>query len=142
MKGQNIILAVLALAGLYFGRKLFASNAITYRIIGANLKQRAIQVELINPTNTPLSVSAFVASVSIAGQNFGTIDYRTPVTIGRTDRKVLNLPIRLNPVGGFRLLSQILSGNANLKGQNINIEGTINSENLSIPVKNSIPLSV
>jgi hypothetical protein len=140
MKGQNIILGILAIAGLYFSRKLFASNAITYRIIGANLKQRAIQVELINPTNTPLSVSALVASVSIAGQNFGTIDYRTPVTIGRTDRKVLNLPIRLNPVGGFRLLSQILSGNANLKGQNVDIEGTINSENLSIPVKNSIPL--
>jgi hypothetical protein len=141
VKGQNIIILILAAAGLFFGRKFFTSGRIQISIIGLDLRQRAIKIELINPTNTSLQVSAFVASLTLAGQNFATLDYRQALTITATDRKVVLIPIRLNPINGAKLLAQILYGSgAGLKGSQIDIDGTINSEGLSIPVKTSIPL--
>lgn len=141
VKAQNIILIALAAAGLFFSRKLVTSGRIQFSIIGLDLKQRAIKIELINPTNTSLQVKAFVASLTLAGQNFATLDYRQALTITATDRKVVLIPIRLNPINGTKLLAQILYGRgAGLKGSQIDIDGIINSEGLSIPVKTSIPL--
>lgn len=139
MKGNVIALLVVA-AALYFGRKLFSAGRVSFRIIGANLRKLSLQVELINPTNTPLSVDAFVASLLINNQSFGTLDFRNRITLTATDRQVINIPIRLNPVGGAQLLRQILTGSTSLRNAQIEVDGTLNSENVVIPVKATIPL--
>jgi hypothetical protein len=117
-----------ALGLIWIFRKSSASSSLKYVFKGIDLRNRSISVELINPSNTPLNFTALVADVLLNDSNVGLIDFRQNTQIPAAGSKVINIPIKLNPIG---LLQFTLSKARNF--QTIGFNGTLNAEKLSIP---------
>jgi LEA14-like dessication related protein len=140
MKNGLLFLALFGV--IYFGRKVFSAGRVQYSIIGADLKKQSLRIELLNPGNMPLNFESLIAALSINGRQFGTLDFRQRTNLGPTSRTIINIPIRLNPIGGAQLLTSILTGSTQFKGSTIDIDGTLNAGGLIIPIKNNIPLAI
>lgn len=122
-----------ALGLFWLLRKTTAGNQLKYSFRGIDLIKRTIGIELINPTNTPLNFSAVVADVLLNGNNIGLIDFRQKTTIEPNGSKVINIPIKLNPIG---LASFALSKVRTFK--TLAFDGTLNAEKFSLPFKEVI----
>jgi len=119
----------------YLTRKAVAGKKLLFNIVGVDVsaKKQGVQVELINPTNTPIQFSSFVGSIIINGNSAGTIDYRQPIIIPANGRQVIFVPIRLSLVGAGGLVLDLIQGK--LKGKlRMDIVGTINAEGFLIDV--------
>jgi hypothetical protein len=122
-----------ALGLFWLFRKKTASGSLKYVFKGIDLKNRTIGVELINPSNTPLNFTALVADVLLNGSNIGLIDFRQKTTIPAAGSKVINIPVKLSPIG---ILQFSLSKVRNFK--TIAFNGTLNAENLTLPFTEQI----
>ena len=126
---KNISLLLLGGFGLwYLLRKGSAGNQLKWNIVGINAAKRALQIELINATNTPLKFSALVADVKANGSPVGLIDFRKQTIIPATGGVKIDVPLKLNALGVLQFVSSGLK-----KIKTLEFDGTLNAENLSIP---------
>ncbi len=138
---KNWLLLAVGAIGLYFvSKKKLASDQIKWRFTGLDINKLALQIELINPTNTPLNFSAFVAEIFINGSSLGILDYRNATTLTGGTSKTISIPIKINPLAAITLLGFVRNPSA-LKKATIMLDGTINAENISIPFKQAINLA-
>jgi LEA14-like dessication related protein len=95
----------------FYTRKAVAGKKLLFNIVGVDVstKKQGVQVELINPTNTPIQFSSFVGSIIINGNSAGTIDYRQPIVIPANGRQVIFVPIRLSLVGAGGLILDLIN---------------------------------
>jgi LEA14-like dessication related protein len=119
----------------FYTRKVVAGKRLLFNIVGVDVstKKQGVQVELINPTNTPIQFSSFVGSIIINGNSAGTIDYRQPIVIPANGRQVIFVPIRLSLVGAGGLIFDLIKGKLKQKLR-MDIVGTINAEGFLINV--------
>jgi hypothetical protein len=119
----------------FYTRKAVAGKRLLFNIIGFDIsaKKQGVQVELINPTNTPITFSSFVGSIIVNGNNAGTIDYRSTIVIPQNGRQVIFVPIRLSLVGAGGLVLDLIRGKLKQKLR-MDIVGTINAEGFLIDV--------
>ncbi len=119
----------------FYTRKAVAGKRLLFNIVGVDVstKKQGVQVELINPTNTPIQFSSFVGSIIINGNSAGTIDYRNPIVIPANGRQVIFVPIRLSLVGAGGLILDLIKGKLKQKLR-MDIVGTINAEGFLIDV--------
>jgi LEA14-like dessication related protein len=133
---------VLGVFGLVWAsRKAYTGSRLSLRVAGLKLNpisKAAITVDIINPTGTPLQLDAFVASIIYNGIDIATIDYRDRTTLKATGLMRIDIPIRISPLGAIQLGNEILKSGVNaFKKFKFDIQGTINSEGLSIPFNQS-----
>jgi len=129
-----------AIAAFYFlGKKKIASDQLVWRFTGFDFKRIAIQIELINPTNTSLNFSAFVAEVLVNDNQVGILDYRQQTKLSGNSNKVISIPIKINPMAAITFIPFLLNRSA-IKNAKIVLKGTINAENISIPF--STPINI
>lgn len=124
---------------LWLYNKKSTGNQIRWRFSGLDLKKPALNIELINPTNTPISFSAFVADLVINGTSAGILDYRQATILEANGVKNITIPVKLNPLAAITVLPT-LRNKALIKNAQVILDGTINAENISIPFKQQISL--
>lgn len=134
---KNIGLLLIGGLGLwYLLKKGTASNQLKWNIVGIDAGKKAISVDLINPTNTPLQFAALVADIKANGAPVGIMDYRKPTIIPATGSTRIQIPMKLNPMGVIQFLSAGLK-----KISTLEFSGTLNAEGLSIPFTEVLNLS-
>jgi LEA14-like dessication related protein len=140
MNKNWLLVAAGAIAIWFVGKKKIAGDQIKWQFTGLDINKLALNIQLINPTNTPLNFSAFVAEIFINGSSLGILDYRSATTLSANGMKNISIPIKLNPLAAITLLGFIRNPQA-LKKATITLDGTINAENISIPFKQNINLA-
>jgi hypothetical protein len=128
------------IAGLgiwYLFRKGQAANLLKYNFTGIDLKNRSVEVELINPTQTTLQFSSLVADISLNDTNVGILDYRQPTLIKANQAIKVKLPIKVNAAG---VLAFVASGLKKIK--TVGFNGSITSQGQTIPFNTTLDLNV
>jgi LEA14-like dessication related protein len=126
---KNILLIGAGLYAAYFLlRKRNAGQSVKWNITGIDIKRKALTMQIINPTNTPINFDALVSDVSLNGANVGIIDFRQKTLIPGAGSKNIIVPIKLNALG----VIQFLTSKAKQIKQ-LGFEGTINAEGVSFP---------
>lgn len=132
------IVLIIAIAGAwYLFRKGFAANALKYNFTGIDFRNRAVEVELINPTQIALQFNSLVSDISLNGSNVGIVDYRQPTLLQANQALKIKLPIKVNAAGVVAFLASGLN-----KIKTIGFNGTINAQGASIPFNTTLDLSV
>lgn len=131
-------LLLLGFVGLvWVGRKAYTGSRLSLRIVGLKLNpisKASITIDVINPTNTPLQLDAFIANIGYNGVDIATVDYRNRTTLKAAGLLRIDIPIRISPVGAIFLGKEIVKRGVNaFKSFQISVDGTINSEGISIP---------
>lgn len=130
-----IALGIAALvAVIKFTRKGIAAKTLNVKI--ANLKllpinKASIVLSVINPTSAAISFNSIVADVLLNGNAFATLSTTKQTVINANSSLNVELPIKLNPLEGAKLALSLLSKPT---GYVVNVQGTINSENLNFPI--------
>jgi len=123
---------LLLVGGGYLAYKLLnkgnAGKSIKWNITGIDIKRKALTIQLINPTNTPINFDALVSDVSLNGTNIGIVDFREKTLIPGTGAKNIIVPIKLNALG----VIQFLTGKIQ-KIKEVGFTGTLNAEGVSFP---------
>ncbi len=134
---NKTILIILSIAGIwYLLKKGVAANALKYNFTGIDFKNRAIEVELINPTPTPLQFSSLVSDISLNGNNVGIVDYRQPTLLQGNQAIKIKLPIKVNAAGVLAFLSAGIS-----KIKTIGFNGTITAQGAPLPFNTTLTLN-
>ena len=115
----------------WFMRKKSAGDQIKWQIQGIDLKKLSLKIQLINPTNTPILFSAYVAELYMNNSNVGVLDYRNQITIAANGSNNISIPIKLNPIAAVTALPAIIR--AKSVRANWRLKGTLNAENIAIP---------
>ena len=134
---KTIGLVVAALGIWYLFRKGQAANLLKYNFTGIDLKNRSVEVELINPTQTTLQFSSLVADISLNDTNVGILDYRQPTLIKANQAIKVKLPIKVNAAG---VLAFVASGLKKIK--TVGFNGSITSQGQTIPFNTTLDLNV
>ena len=134
---KTIGLVVAALGIWYLFRKGQAANLLKYNFTGIDLKNRSVEVELINPTQTRLQFSSLVADISLNDTNVGILDYRQPTLINANQAIKVKLPIKVNAAG---VLAFVASGLKKIK--TVGFNGSITSQGQTIPFNTTLDLNV
>jgi hypothetical protein len=133
---KTIGLVVAALGIWYLFRKGQAANLLKYNFTGIDLKNRSVEVELINPTQTTLQFSSLVADISLNDTNVGILDYRQPTLINANQAIKVKLPIKVNAAGVFAFVA---SGFKKIK--TVGFNGSITSQGQTIPFNTTLDLN-
>jgi hypothetical protein len=129
---------VIAAVGLwYLFRKGQAANALKYNFTGIDFKNRAVEVELINPTQTQLQFSSLVSDIKLNGTNVGILDYRQPTLINPNQAIRVKLPIKVNPAGVLAFVSAGLN-----KIKTVGFDGSLTSQGQTFPFNTVLSLNV
>ena len=134
---KTIGLVVAALGIWYLFRKGQAANLLKYNFIGIDLKNKSVEVELINPTQTTLQFSSLVADISLNNTNVGILDYRQPTLIQANQAIKIKLPIKVNAAGVFAFVASGLK-----KIKTVGFNGSITSQGQTIPFNTTLDLNV
>jgi hypothetical protein len=134
---KTIYLVVAGLGIWYLFRKGQAANLLKYNFTGIDLKNRSVEVELINPTQTRLQFSSLVADISLNDTNVGILDYRQPTLINANQAIKVKLPIKVNAAG---VLAFVASGLKKIK--TVGFNGSITSQGQTIPFNTTLDLNV
>jgi hypothetical protein len=134
---KTIGLVVAALGIWYLFRKGQAANLLKYNFTGIDLKNRSVEVELINPTQTTLQFSSLVADISLNDTNVGILDYRQPTLINANQAIKVKLPIKVNAAGVFAFVASGLK-----KIKTVGFNGSITSQGQTIPFNTTLDLNV
>ena len=134
---KTIGLVVAALGIWYLFRKGQAANLLKYNFTGIDLKNRSVEVELINPTQTTLQFSSLVADISLNNTNVGILDYRQPTLIQANQAIKIKLPIKVNAAGVFAFVASGLK-----KIKTVGFNGSITSQGQTIPFNTTLDLNV
>ncbi len=117
-----------------FTRKGVAAKTLNVKIANIKLlpiKNAAVVLSVINPTSTPISFKSIAADVLLNGDAFATLNTNKATTIEGNSSVNIDLPIKLNPLEGAKLALNLLKKPA---GYVINVNGTINSDNINFPI--------
>lgn len=134
---KTIAMVVAALGLWYLFRKGQAANALKYNFTGIDFKNRAVEVELINPSTTALSFSSLVSDISVNDTNVGILDYRQSTLIKGGQAIKVKLPIKVNAAG---VLAFVASGLKKIK--TVGFNGSITSQGQTIPFNTTLDLNV
>jgi len=134
---KTIAMVVAALGLWYLFRKGQAANALKYNFTGIDFKNRAVEVELINPSTTALSFTSLVSDISVNDTNVGILDYRQPTLIKGGQAIKVKLPIKVNAAG---VLAFVASGLKKIK--TVGFNGSITSQGQTIPFNTTLDLNV
>jgi LEA14-like dessication related protein len=130
-----VALGIAALVALLkFTRKGITAQRLNVKISNLKLlpiKNASIVLSVINPTGTEISFNSIVADVLLNGNAFATLSTNRKTTIKANSSINIDLPIKINPIEGSRLALSLLKKPA---GYIVNVQGTINSENLNFPI--------
>lgn len=142
LKNAIPVAIFLGLCGLVWaGRKAYTGSRLSIRIVGIKLNplsKAAIIVDVINPTGVSLDLDAFVANLFYNGIDIATVDFRNRTTLTAAGLKRIEIPIRISPIGGIQLASEIVQKGINaFKNFKFDVKGTISSQGLSIPFSQS-----
>jgi hypothetical protein len=134
---KTIYLVIAGLGIWYLFRKGQAANLLKYNFTGIDLKNRSVEVELINPTQTRLQFSSLVADISLNDTNVGILDYRQPTLINANQAIKVKLPIKVNAAGVFAFVASGLK-----KIKTVGFNGSITSQGQTIPFNTTLDLNV
>jgi hypothetical protein len=134
---KTIYLVIAGLGIWYLFRKGQAANLLKYNFTGIDLKNRSVEVELINPTQTTLQFSSLVADISLNDTNVGILDYRQPTLIKANQAIKVKLPIKVNAAG---VLAFVAAGLKKIK--TVGFNGSITSQGQTIPFNTTLDLNV
>jgi hypothetical protein len=134
---KTIYLVIAGLGIWYLFRKGQAANLLKYNFTGIDLKNRSVEIELINPTQTRLQFSSLVADISLNDTNVGILDYRQPTLINANQAIKVKLPIKVNAAG---VLAFVASGLKKIK--TVGFNGSITSQGQTIPFNTTLDLNV
>jgi hypothetical protein len=134
---KTIAMVVAALGLWYLFRKGQAANALKYNFTGIDFKNRAVEIELINPSTTSLSFTSLVSDISVNDTNVGILDYRQPTLIKGGQAIKVKLPIKVNAAG---VLAFVASGLKKIK--TVGFNGSITSQGQTIPFNTTLDLNV
>ena len=140
MNKTFLIIAAAGLAFFYLAKKKVASGSIKWMVTGLDLKNKSINIQLINPSNTPINFKAFVAEVLLNNSSLGILDYRNATILSGNGFKNITIPIKFNPLALLSLVGYIKNPEA-LKKATIMLDGTINAENITIPFKQQVNIA-
>jgi hypothetical protein len=133
---KTIYLVIAGLGIWYLFRKGQAANLLKYNFTGIDLKNRSVEVELINPTQTTLQFSSLVADISLNNTNVGILDYRQPTLINANQAIKVKLPIKVNAAG---VLAFVAAGLKKIK--TVGFNGSITSQGQTIPFNTTLDLN-
>lgn len=134
---KNILLIGAGLYAVYFLlTKRNAGQSVKWNITGIDIKRKALTMQIINPTNTPINFDALVSDVSLNGANVGIIDFRQKTLIPGASSKNIIVPIKLNALG----IIQFLTSKA-YKIKEVGFTGTINAEGVAFPFEEKFNLA-
>jgi hypothetical protein len=134
---KTIYFVIAGLGIWYLFRKGQAANLLKYNFTGIDLKNRSVEVELINPTQTTLQFSSLVADISLNDTNVGILDYRQPTLIKANQAIKVKLPIKVNAAG---VLAFVAAGLKKIK--TVGFNGSITSQGQTIPFNTTLDLNV
>jgi hypothetical protein len=134
---KTIYFVIAGLGIWYLFRKGQAANLLKYNFTGIDLKNRSVEVELINPTQTRLQFSSLVADISLNDTNVGILDYRQPTLIQANQAIKIKLPIKVNAAG---VLAFVASGLKKIK--TVGFNGSSTSQGQTIPFNTTLGLNV
>lgn len=130
-----VALGVAALIAVFkFTRKGIAAKTLNVKIANLKLlpvKNASVVLSVINPTSTPINFSSITADVLLNNNAFATLNTNKPTTIQPNSSVNIDLPIKLNPLEGAKLAISLLTKPT---GYVVNIQGTINSDNINFPI--------
>lgn len=111
-----------------------------YSIDLSNLKLSNLEiitkVEIVNPTNTSQIIDGIFATVTLNdGTLVGRIQKNVAQTIIKKDSTIIDVPIKLNPNGVAKVTAYVIN---NQSVPTLNIEGSITSMGISIPIKQTV----
>ena len=95
------------------------------------------EFNLINGSNTPLSLNSIVGEIIVNNQVVATVSMLEKMTIPANSASVLNVKVETSATGAGQVLLSLLQ-----KKQKINVEfnGTVNSSGIQIPINQTIAL--
>lgn len=135
---KKVIPYIFGGAALYlaykFTRKGVTAKTLNVKIANIKLfpvKNAAVVLSVINPTSTPISFQSITADVLLNGDAFATLNTNKLTTIAANSSVNIDLPIKLNPIEGAKLALSLLKKPA---GYVLNVNGTINSDNINFPI--------
>jgi LEA14-like dessication related protein len=137
------LIATGSLLLLYFLNKTRSALKLDYYFYSidlSNLKLSNLEiitkVEIVNPTNTKQVVDGIFATVTLNdGTLIGRIQKTQVQEIVARGSSILDIPIKLNPNGVAKVTAYVIN---NQSVPTINIEGTITSMGISIPIKQTV----
>ena len=137
---RNILLiGLLGLGGWYYLRRLNLSKRIkiVFRgvsLSGGDLLRPRVNLSLgvQNPTNVTTSINSIVGTVSVNGKPLADVSDFKKYTIGPNSETKINVQVEVKTGAIIGQLLRLIGGKE--KGVTVNFTGTVNAENVSIPV--------
>ena len=101
-------------------------------------KKIFLVIEVLNPTKRSLTIDSLFLKIFYGTIKVGSLERTEPITIEKTGRTMIKLPMRVDPVGGGKLMGAILLG----KTISLRVVGIGDSMGLKFPVDARIPFSL
>ena len=134
-KAVKVILgAALAYGAFRFIRKGKTAKTLNIKLRSLKLRpisKAAIVLEVVNPTNEPLSVNSIVADVLVNDFALSTVNYQQAATIPANGSKTFELRIKINPLESAAFLANLLTSK-NLGV--VTLRGTVSGEGITVPI--------
>jgi len=139
-----IILGGAAIVLFFFSRANAAKNLkINFKKIKADFQKGSwlpvifAQFDLINGTNTPLSLNSLVGDILVNDKVVATVSMLEKMTIAANSVSILNVKVEASATGAGQVLYSILTKKEKI---DVDFRGTVNSSGVLIPVSQTISL--
>ena len=134
------ILPYILLAGAYaayfFTKKGIAAKNLNVKIRSLKLdpiSQAAVIIEIINPTDYPITFNSIVCDLSLDNNAVSTLSVQKTTTIQGNKSLEVALPIKLNGFEILMFIKDFITAKGKIK--KVALSGSINGEGFIIPVK-------
>ena len=138
LQARKLILPALAVAAYYAFVTKKAIGMLSYYIKGVGLSFDSgplllLNVMVQNPSNSQFIINDFVGSLSVDGQNIGSISSFTKLTVPPASQVTYPIIVRLNLIGVVSELVDLIQKQSGLSMQ-INFSGFVNASGITAPV--------
>lgn len=142
-KGTVFIIAGVGAVALYFLSRVKASQTLKVyfdtikigKIKGISIPDIFAKFRIVNPSNTPLSVSAIAGDIYINDSQVADVQQTESLVIPARQEVSYSVKIKVNAIQTVFSLISFLKKKQKVK---ITFDGTINSTGVMIPVKQTI----
>jgi len=101
-------------------------------------KKLFLVIEVLNPTKRPLTIDSLFLKIFYGKTKVGSLERTEPIVIEATGRTMVKLPLRVDPVGGGKLMGAVLLGKTIV----LRVLGIGDSMGLKFPVDAEIPFGI
>lgn len=129
------ILIAGAYVAYFFTKKGIAAKNLNVKIRSLKLdpiSQAAVIIEIINPTNYPISFNSIVCDLKLDGNAVSTLSVQKLTTIAGNKSVEVALPIKLNGFEILMFIKDFITAKGKIK--KVALSGSINGEGFIIPV--------